>query len=386
MNYTLMHKRLPVLELEIDEETSAITGIGEVFHPEHVPVGIGMDGGRPVRSTLNAWWMGRAIPMSRSGLREALQLMNVSSASLLLLKCWGLSLSDQYWVNSHAKPLDWDKVNFFDNEFSEDVGNALFGHMSGAASGGLSLVSPDNTSDGWLKKKWVIDGNRRLLVKGGSDPYYQEPLNEVLASSILERLGVPHARYELAWDGDRPLSVCEDFINVSTELVSAWHVYNTAKKSNNHSPYQHYLSCCERLGITEVQESLDHMLALDYLIVNSDRHFNNFGVVRNAESLDWLGVAPVFDSGTSMWHSSVAYRINPNEDASSKPFNAKHSVQVRHISSFDWLDFSALRGIEDEYAALLDQSDFVDDIRRDVLCNALAQRVAMLEAIAARRC
>jgi hypothetical protein len=383
MNYTLMHKKLPVLELEIAEDIAAILAVGEVFAPEHIPVGIEMDGERPVRSSLNRWWMGRAIPASRSGLRDALQLMDVSSTGLLLLKCFGLSLSDQYWVDSHAKPLDWDKINFFENEFSEDVGNALFGRP--LQSGEVNLISPDNTSDGWLRKKWVIDKGRRLLVKGGSEPAYQEPLNEVLASSILQRLGVPHAQYELAWDGDRPLSVCEDFIDTSTELVSAWHVYKTAKKSNNHSDYTHYLRCCEELGISGVRDGLDRMIALDYLIVNSDRHFNNFGVIREAESLVWLGPAPIFDSGTSMWHNQFSYRINPLMDAPSKPFNTKHSAQVRHITNFDWLDFSALQGIEDEYAALLEQSPFIDDARRDVLCSALVQRRAMLEAIAARR-
>jgi hypothetical protein len=383
MDYTLMHKKLPVLELAIDEETSAILAIGKVFHPEHVPVGVEMDEGRPVRSALNSWWMGRAIPASRSGLRDALQLMDVSSTGLLLLKCFGLSLSDQYWVDAHAKPLDWDKVNFFENGFSEDVGNALFGRT--ARGGAISLVSPDNTSDGWLKKKWVVDGKRRLLVKGGSDPYYQEPLNEVLASSILARLGVPHARYELTWDDDRPLSVCEDFIDTSTELVSAWSLYRTAKKPNSYSHYEHYLACCEGLDIPGVREGLDRMLALDYIIVNSDRHFNNFGVIRDAETLTWLGPAPIFDSGTSLWHDSVAYRINPSADAPSKPFNARHSAQIRHVGSFDWLDFSALKGIEEEYATLLNQSAFIDDARRDVLCGALTRRIAMLEAIATRR-
>jgi hypothetical protein len=383
MDYTLMHRKLPVLELEIDEATSAIMGIGAVYRPEHIPVGVEIEGDRPQRAALNRWWMGRAIPASRSGLRDALHLMDVSSTSLLLLKGFGLSLSDQYWVNSHAKPLDWSKINFFENGFSEDVGNALFGRAP--ASTDISLVSPDNTSDGWLRKKWAVADNRRLLVKGGSEPYYQEPLNEVLASSILERLGVPHVHYGLAWDKDRPLSVCEDFINATTELVSAWHIYGTAKKSNSHSQYRHYLACCEQLGIPGVREGLDHMLALDYLIVNSDRHFGNFGMVREAESLAWLGPAPLFDSGTSLWHSSVAYRINPSMDAPSKPFNTRHSAQVRHISSFDWLDFSALKGIEEEYAALLDQSAFIDDARRDVLCAALTRRVKMLEAIASRR-
>ena len=43
------------------------------------------------------------------------------------------------------------------------------------------------------------------------------------------------------------------------------------------------------------------MIVLDYLIVNEDRHQNNFGVVRNAETLEYLGAAPIYDSGTSLW-------------------------------------------------------------------------------------
>lgn len=39
------------------------------------------------------------------------------------------------------------------------------------------------------------------------------------------------------------------------------------------------------------------MIVLDYLIVNEDRHQNNFGVVRNAETLEYLGAAPIYDSG-----------------------------------------------------------------------------------------
>ncbi len=34
------------------------------------------------------------------------------------------------------------------------------------------------------------------------------------------------------------------------------------------------------------------MIVLDYLIANEDRHLNNFGVIRNAETLEWLGFAP----------------------------------------------------------------------------------------------
>jgi hypothetical protein len=383
MEYTLMHKKIPVLDLEIDEETSAILRIGEVYAPERIPPGVTMDETRPQRSALNAWWLGRAIPASRSGLRDALELLNVSSTGTLLLKCLGLSLSDQYWVDSHAKPLNWDDVNFFENDFSEDVGNALFGHAPDGLD--ISLVSPDNSSDGWLRKKWLIAGERRLLLKGGSEPAYQEPLNEVLASRIMERLGLPHAKYELVWDKDSPKSLCEDFISTSTELISAWSIYKGGKKPKHQSDYSYFVQRCDELGIPGVREGLDWMLALDYIVVNTDRHYNNFGFVRDADSLEWLGFAPIFDTGTSMWHNQFAHRINAAMDQPSKPFNTRHGSQIKHVTGFDWLNFQSLAGIEEEYSELLAQSVFIDDVRRGTLCKALVRRIEMLQGIAARR-
>lgn len=40
-------------------------------------------------------------------------------------------------------------------------------------------MSPDNATDGWLKKKWEIINGKRFLIKGGN----QEPLNEVIATT-----------------------------------------------------------------------------------------------------------------------------------------------------------------------------------------------------------
>jgi len=52
----------------------------------------------------------------------------------------------------------------------------------------LDLLSPCNTSDGWLRKKWKIIDGKRCLLKSGSNPFQQEPLNEVLATSLHQRL------------------------------------------------------------------------------------------------------------------------------------------------------------------------------------------------------
>ena len=180
------------------------------------------------RAALNAWWQGRAIPASRQGIRRALDELGVATAQNLLEKCLGLSLSDQYWIWPAGSALRWSEVNFFEHPFSDDVGNILFGR--GSSGDPVSLMSPDNTSDGWLKKKWTIVDGKRCLLKGGSGAIQQEPYNEVFASRLMRRLQCPHVEYALVYQDGYPFSVCEDFITPNTELVSAWYVMQTRKK------------------------------------------------------------------------------------------------------------------------------------------------------------
>jgi hypothetical protein len=317
-----MHKRTPVALLTFSDETAAVEKVGKVFAPEHLPIGVGMMNGKPNKGTINEWWIGRSIPASRSGIREALEILNVGYTQKLLTKCFGLSLSDQYWVNPKDEPLEWDAINFFDNPFSDDVGNALFGRAPDDAD--LDLMSPDNTSDGWLRKKWKILGGKRRLVKGGSNPAQQEPLNEVLATAVCRRLGIPHVPYTVMWDDGLPYSVCADFITPQTGLVSAWHIMQTRKKENSVSTFGYYINCCRELEIPGIEESLDAMLTLDYIIANEDRHFNNFGVIRDAETLEWIGTAPVFDSGTSMWYNKI-YQLHHAPAKDRKQALPKHS-------------------------------------------------------------
>lgn len=149
--YILMHKEIPVAKIRLDSATASVSAVVELFDTAHIPVGIPVKKGKIDRAALNAWWQGRAIPASRSGLRHALEELHISSPHALLEKCLGLSLSDQYWICPVDRQVSWHEVNFFENSFTEDVGNILFGHPS--SGGEVSLMSPDNTSDGWLKKK-----------------------------------------------------------------------------------------------------------------------------------------------------------------------------------------------------------------------------------------
>ena len=73
MKCNLMHKRIAVAELLLDDTTGFIQKIDRVFQPEHLPVGVSVKKGIADRAALNEWWTDRSIPASRSGIREALR-------------------------------------------------------------------------------------------------------------------------------------------------------------------------------------------------------------------------------------------------------------------------------------------------------------------------
>lgn len=382
--YILMHKDIPVAALEIDEASGVISAIGEVYAEKHIPLGITVKRGRIERSELNDWWKGRAIPASRSGIKTVLEDLQIATTQRLLEKCLGLSLSDQYWICPQSKNLKWSEINFFENDFSDDMGNILFGKISSGEmiiNDEISLMSPDNTSDGWLKKKWKIINGKRCLIKGGSGAIQQEPYNEVIASKIMERLDIPHVKYSLITEEEYPYSICEDFITPQTELISAWYVMQTEKKPNHISVYQHYVNCCEKLGIPKIKESLDQMMVVDYLIANEDRHQNNFGIIRDAESLNFIGAAPLFDNGTSLWFDKPTPMIGRTAKLRCKPFKNTHEEQIKLVSSFEWLDISKLNGIEEEFRELVRDSIFIDNTRCDAICKAMKERVNSLEKV-----
>lgn len=377
MDYTLMHKDVPVAELTLDEATATVSKAGEVYLPEHLPLGVSVKHGTLDRAALSAWWNERCIPASRSGVRRALETLEIPDTRVLLTRSFGLSLSDQYWIRPRGTEMRWREINFFDNDFSEDIGDILLGKKTDKRA--IDFSSPDNTSDGYLKKRWKIIDGKRCLLKAGSDPFRQQPFNEVIASNLAGRLGIPHVTYRLLWDDGVPYSVCEDFITKDTELISAWRVMQTKKKSNSTSVYQHYLDCCQGLGVDGIFRAAAQMIVLDYLIANEDRHLNNFGLVRDANTLKYLGAAPIFDSGSSLGYNKIAGQITAFGNTECKPFKRTHTEQLKLVSSFEWLDLSKLEGFEREMRKVFDSAgDYMESGRKDAIINAFSARTEHL--------
>lgn len=384
MKCKLMHKTIPVVSLEYDDVSGTITGTHDIYNKNHLPVCIKHTNDVIDRYDLNRWWLSRTIPISRDGLADILHILHINAVAPLIAKNYGLSLSDQYWICPENMDITWDDVNFFDNDFSEDFGDVLMGIKGNTDD--IDYMSPDITSSGWLKKKWKIIKGERVLLKGGSKPFRQEPYNEVFASVAAERLGIPCVHYSSTTIDTKPYSVCKGFINKDTELVTADEIMKSKKKPNHISVYNHYADCCTEHGIDNIQEHLNKMITLDYLILNEDRHLNNFGLIRNANTLEYISPAPIYDSGASLWFNVPDALIKAGgKDITCKPFKNSHSEQIMLVSSFDWLDFSKLKHIDEELSEILKKSEYISDERRDKICGALSDRLHILEDIAKRK-
>lgn len=377
MNYTLMHKDIPVADLTLDETTGSIQRIDALFRGGHLPVGVSVRRGMADRAALNAWWTDRFIPSARSGLVDALSQLGFPDPQQVISRNLGLSLSDHYWVKPAGSNLSWDEVNFFENDFSPDVGDALLGKLSKTSD--IDLRSPDWMCDGNLRKRWAILDGKRCLVKAGSGPFHQQPFNEVIASTIAERLGIPHVPYTLLWEDGMPYSVCENFVTPNSELIPAWRVMQFRERAYQASNYQHYCYCCEELGLPNVSRSLDQMIVLDYLIANEDRHLNNFGLLRDPDTLDYLGPAPLYDSGSSLGYNKLTPQILSGKDINCKPFKRTHQDQLRLVTSFDWLDLSKLDDVDQDIREVFTGAEeFIDKERVEAIVASVNQRVQLL--------
>ncbi len=125
--------------------------------------------------------------------------------------------------------------------------------------------------------------------------------------------------------------------------------------------------------------ALDQMMVLDYLIANEDRHFNNFGLLRNPDTLEWLEPAPIYDSGSSLGYDKLTPQIRSRRNITCKPFKKTHQDQLRLATSFNWLDLSKLSSVDQDIREVFTGAEeFIDKERVEAIVASVNQRVQLL--------
>ena len=390
MKRILMNKNTKVLSCEFNEVSKFFDKIYEVYNIDYAPhilksYYIDEDiNDTTFRTNLSEWFKGRGIPSWRDKLDILLLRLNIVAPSELLDKAFGLSLSDNYWLKPVDTNIKYDDINFFDNDFDyAEFMEASLSKNSKIIQNDESLKTPNNTTDGMLKKAWIIENGTRYLLKGGYKNDTLQPFNEVLASEICNRLGFDHVEYTLDTYKDTVVSKCPCFITKDTELITCYQIRNDMKRHDSIEDYEEYIKKLEIEGIKDARIKVENMYILDFLIMNEDRHLNNFGIIRDVNTLKWLDVAPIFDNGQSL-------NINYYDDeeihitSEGKLFYEVKSFDeiIKVVKDIKRIDISKLDDIPEWFDNLLHKYQHLtgySDRRINILCILLNRQINKLK-------
>ena len=247
---------------------------------------------------LSRWLRRRTIPKNRAYVHNLLAKcgLNLNRPLSIINICKGLSLNDCYWVVQEDNDDVFEKVNLYDNPFSNVLAELAFtGYGSSLRSSLFS--SPEFTTNGMLRKCWRRIGGKVYLYKGGTEGASNtgfEPYSEFYAAQIAAAMGVRAIPYGLSrWKGVL-CSTCELFTSKEYSYIPVGHLVT---KGGMDAVKAYY----ESLG-AEFMAVLDEMLVFDAVICNVDRHFGNFGVMVDNRTNAVVSPAPLFDHGNSLFN------------------------------------------------------------------------------------
>lgn len=153
-------------------------------------------------------------------------------------------------------------------------------------------------------------------------------------------------------DHSQVYCVCESFTSDTVELIPAIDIVDSKKKNNAISVYEHFIGVCAEHGLDEsvTRPFLEYQILTDYILTNTDRHLNNFGVLRDTSTLKFIGIAPIFDSGNSMFWQSPKL---PEYD----------DLQSIKVNSFRQTEKELLGYVTDPSLVDLDKLPTADELR-----------------------
>lgn len=272
----------------------------------------------------------------------------------------------------------------YDNDFAE---NHLTDGKKIEDAGVTSSYSPNSSLQGQLEKSWIIRDGERCLLKGNRDFYSSESINEVIATELHKKQGrSDYCEYKLARIKGRPYKygcISKAFTSKTLELVSASAVMTSEKKSNNINSYEHFLEVCAKHGMDKekLRADMEYMILTDYILSNRDRHLNNIAVLRDADTLDFVSLAPFFDTGKSMFVARpVPQKEKEFKELETNSFAKSETKMLEFVTDRRRVDISKLPSPE-WIKKMYMKDSYQDEGRVDAICRAYEMKVEILERI-----
>ena len=280
--YILMNKDSAVLSFHCTRNEFDEPAFRELlWHDSYRPIGY---------KSLTGFLERRKAPKHRAHIQPLLERYGCDDLEGFLNVTHAVSLNDTFWVKKAESDLTWDQVSLYRNEFDQLVSEAAFD--GSASSSELSTTSPEFGTDGNYAKCWIREGKDILLYKTGSSRFEVEPLTEFLAAQLAAILCPSYVDYDLDFYRGKLISKCRLFTSEDQGLAKAAGIFQGERT------IPVLLDYFEKL---DSGEDFRRMCILDSLIFNPDRHYGNFGILFDTETMDPISMCPVFDNNRSLF-------------------------------------------------------------------------------------
>ena len=267
-----------------------IIAVVENLEVKEVRVSILMPSRLKVGSILNYWLEARMIDMHRANSRmlfKALRMRQSDEIEKIIDVSHAVTITDNWWLRREDEEVDYYDLKKY-NESIADI--ALTGatdskHESQLARGYLELGTTGSFEKAWK----FIDGQWCMYKRGNTE----ELISEFFCYCFLCYLHEPVAKYKVLETTSRGIRnkmnmfmLSEDFTsNAAVDFEPFWNLF--------------WGEVDEKFILRNIPESLRipylKVVYFDALLQNPDRHSQNIGFLRDAETGELLRLAPNFD-------------------------------------------------------------------------------------------
>ena len=135
--------------------------------------------------------------------------------------------------------------------------------------------------------------------------------------------------------------------------------------------YQGYIHICSEHGISEQKMSdfMDYQTLTDFLLSNDDEHLANFGILRDPDTMEFIGPAPIYDTGNSMFF----------RDTRSVPYT-RAGLLKRQITSFYKTEEKMLLNVQNKKIVDIERLPAKNEIEKFYCDNGIPEEKAVLIA------
>ena len=330
---------------------------------------------------LYKWWEDRSIPLTRDQIKRFLSERGLSNPGQYLIDNLGLSLTDYYWLKPVDSDLTWKKVNLFDNPFHDDV----FLSSKKAESDGSIQYTPNSSLQGDKEKAWTISDGKRCLVKGNHTNTSIESFNEVIASKLHNMQNYDnYTDYQLIHIKGKAYAygcICDAFTSQDLELLSAWSIVTSEPMDKNTSYFEHFINICRKHGIDEDQlrEDLEYQIQSDYVLSGYDRHLNNIAVLRDAGTLQFIRMAPIYDSGDCLFaRRPIPANVRELQKMEITSFAKREATLLKLVRNRSLLDINKLPS-SDFIRQIYHKDDRISDKYIDTIISWYEKKIDMMD-------